>query len=87
MSDWMDAKGGPGIGQYPKVVAAAFSDDVLEGGNNSEPVEIEPNDVVVVRVEERENAYADHPYSVIVIDESHPMAQAAWERCSRGNRG
>ncbi len=54
MSDWMDAKGGPGIGQYPKVVAAAFSDDVLEGGNNSEPVEIEPNDVVVVRVEERQ---------------------------------
>lgn len=34
----------------------------------------------VIHVEERENAYADHPYSVIVIDENHPMAQAAWER-------
>jgi len=37
----------------------------------------------VIHVEERENAYADHPYSVIVIDESHPMAQAAWERATR----
>jgi len=53
-SDWLDAKGGPGIGKYPKVVAAAFSDDVLEGGNNSEPVEVAPNDVIVVRVEERQ---------------------------------
>lgn len=53
-SDWLDASGGPGIGQYPKVVAAAFSDDVLEGGNNSEPVEVGPNDVIVVRVEERQ---------------------------------
>ena len=53
-TDWLDANGGPGIGQYPKVVAAAFSDDVLEGGNNSEPVEVGPNDVIVVRVEERQ---------------------------------
>ena len=53
-SDWLDAKGGPGIGKYPKVVAAAFSDDVLESGNNSEPVEVAPNDVIVVRVEERQ---------------------------------
>lgn len=53
-SDWLDSSGGPGIGQYPKVVAAAFSDDVLEGGNNSEPIEVGPNDVIVVRVEERQ---------------------------------
>jgi hypothetical protein len=37
----------------------------------------------VIHVEERENQYADHPYSVIVIDENHPMAQAAWERATR----
>jgi peptidyl-prolyl cis-trans isomerase D len=53
-SDWLDASGGTGIGQYPKIVAAAFSDDVLEGGNNSEPVEVAPNDVIVVRIEERQ---------------------------------
>ncbi|MEM7200018.1 MAG: NYN domain-containing protein [Planctomycetota bacterium] len=40
----------------------------------------------VIRVEERENAYADHPYSVIVIEEDHPMAQAAWDRTTRGYR-
>ncbi|HLU38562.1 MAG TPA: NYN domain-containing protein [Planctomycetota bacterium] len=38
----------------------------------------------VIRVEERDNMYADHPYSVIVIDESHPMAQAARNRVVRG---
>ena len=38
----------------------------------------------VIHVEERENAYADHPYSVIVIEQDHPMAQAAWERATRG---
>jgi uncharacterized LabA/DUF88 family protein len=31
----------------------------------------------IIRVEERENAYADHPYSVIVIQDEHPAAQAA----------
>ncbi|MEZ5967342.1 MAG: NYN domain-containing protein [Planctomycetota bacterium] len=38
----------------------------------------------VIRVEERDNMYADHPYSVIVIDESHPMAQSARNRVVRG---
>ncbi len=56
-SDWVDAKGGPGIGKYPRVIAAAFSDDVLESGNNSEPVEVAPNDVIVVRVEERQSEH------------------------------
>ena len=41
----------------------------------------------VIRVEERENAYADHPYSVIVIEESHPLAQAARARVLRGAKG
>lgn len=37
----------------------------------------------VIRVEERENQFADHPYSVIVLDEAHPLAQAAIERMRR----
>lgn len=37
----------------------------------------------VIRVEERENAYAEHPYSVIVIDDGHPMAQIAVARLQR----
>lgn len=55
-SDWVSEQGGPGVGQYPGVVAVAFSEDVLEQGNNSEPLEVGPLSVVVVRVEERESA-------------------------------
>jgi peptidyl-prolyl cis-trans isomerase D len=54
MSDWLTASGGPGIGEYPKLVAVAFTEDVLEGGNNSEPIEVGDNDAIVVRVEERQ---------------------------------
>ena len=54
VSDWLTASGGPGIGEYPKVVAVAFTEDVLDGGNNSEPIEVGDNDVIVVRVEERQ---------------------------------
>ena len=37
----------------------------------------------VIRIEERANQYADHPYSVIVLDEAHPMVAAAAERVLR----
>ena len=55
-TDWLDASGGGDIGQYPKVLAAAFSEDVLEAGNNSEPVEVANSDVIVLRVLEHEPA-------------------------------
>jgi hypothetical protein len=37
----------------------------------------------VIRIEERANQFADHPYSVIVLDSAHPMAVAARERVHR----
>lgn len=37
----------------------------------------------VIRIEERENQYADHPYSVIVLDVAHPLAVAAVERSKK----
>ncbi|MEZ6036380.1 MAG: NYN domain-containing protein [Planctomycetota bacterium] len=37
----------------------------------------------VIRIEERENQYADHPYSVIVLDQNHPMVTAAIDRARR----
>ena len=40
----------------PKIVKASFSDDVLQGGNNSEPIEIGENDLVVVRVTDHKAA-------------------------------
>lgn len=66
-TDWITAGGGSGIGEYPKVRAAAFSDDVLEAGNNSEPIEIGSDDLVVVRVEEREAA---RPETLETVEES-----------------
>ncbi len=48
-------RGGAGIAANPKVMSAAFSDEVLGKGLNSEPIEIGPsgvNDVVVVRVKD-----------------------------------
>jgi peptidyl-prolyl cis-trans isomerase D len=56
-SDWITADAGTGIGQYPAVRAAAFTDDVLESGNNSEPIEVGPNDAIVIRVKDREAAH------------------------------
>ena len=38
----------------------------------------------VIRVEERENQFADHPYSVIVVVEDHPLVQSLAERTRRG---
>jgi len=37
----------------------------------------------VIRIEERENQFADHPYSVIVLDEEHPLATAAVTRARK----
>lgn len=59
-SDWIDRSGGEGILAHPKVVAAAFSDDVLKEGNNSDLIEPERNrmQAIVLRVLEHEEAAA-----------------------------
>ena len=48
--------GGKEIAANPKVVSAAFSQDVLKKGFNSEPIEIGNNQVVVLRVKEHKEA-------------------------------
>jgi peptidyl-prolyl cis-trans isomerase D len=55
-SDWISRDGGTGIAANSAVVDAAFSEDVLLNGNNSEPVEIGPDHVVVLRVKEHQQA-------------------------------
>ena len=45
-------KGGPGIAANPKVVKAAFSNDVLVEHFNSDPIEMGENDIVVLRVKD-----------------------------------
>jgi len=56
--DWLERRGGEGLLANPKVLAAAFSDEVLRGGNNSDLIEPEPDalQVVVLRVTEHEEA-------------------------------
>ena len=55
-SDWISKSGGTGIAQHSAVVEAAFSEDVLLNGNNSAPVEIAPDHIVVLRVREHQEA-------------------------------
>jgi peptidyl-prolyl cis-trans isomerase D len=52
------AKGGigAGIAANPNVVKAAFSDTVLVQNNNSDPIELGPNHIVVVRIAEHKPA-------------------------------
>jgi peptidyl-prolyl cis-trans isomerase D len=53
-SDWFDRNGGEGIFANPKVTAAAFSEDVLTLGNNSELMEPDRDlmQAIVLRVDE-----------------------------------
>ncbi|HEY6893605.1 MAG TPA: SurA N-terminal domain-containing protein [Rhodanobacteraceae bacterium] len=48
--------GGAGIAENPNVVKAAFSDTVLVQNNNSDPIELGPNHIVVIRIGERKPA-------------------------------
>ncbi len=57
VTDWITPAGGEDIGKYPDVRDAAFSEDVLEAGNNSAPVEVGSNDAIVLRVKDREAAH------------------------------
>lgn len=53
-SDWLDRSGGADLFANPKVVNAAFSEEVLGMGNNSELIEPDPQrlEALVVRVDE-----------------------------------
>jgi peptidyl-prolyl cis-trans isomerase D len=58
-SDWLGRRGGAGVLSDPRVIKAAFSDDVLRQGNNSELIEVdspEGQEALVVRVAEHQEA-------------------------------
>ncbi len=55
-SDWIGRGGGEGLLSAPKVLAAAFGDDVLIDGHNSEVIELSPERMMVLRVREHEEA-------------------------------
>jgi len=54
VTDWISPSPGSnsGIGQEPAVLQAAFDPDVLQGGFNSEPIELGASRVIVLRVAE-----------------------------------
>lgn len=57
-SGWLDRSGGQGDLASPKVVAAAFSDDVMVQGHNSELLELAQEKLLVLRVAEHQVARA-----------------------------
>jgi peptidyl-prolyl cis-trans isomerase D len=77
-SDWLTRKGGPGIGAFPKVIEAAFSSEVLTQNNNSEPIEVAPGHVIVLR------SKVHHPASVKPLAEVHDLiVKALQEEAAR----
>ena len=58
-SDWITREGtDSGVTANPEVLEAAFSEEVLAQGNNSLPIEIGPDRVVVLRVVDHRKAQA-----------------------------
>ncbi|MES9855457.1 MAG: SurA N-terminal domain-containing protein [Sedimenticola sp.] len=53
-SDWFTRDGGEGIASSLRVASAAFSDDVLAEGHNSEAIELGAEHIVVLRTLEHE---------------------------------
>lgn len=63
-SDLFGRSGGAGVAAEPKVVSAAFSDEVLQRAQNSEPLELAGPRVVVLRVAEHRPT-AQRPLEVV----------------------
>ena len=53
-SAYFTRTGGPGIAAEPKVVSAAFDEEVLARGNNSETIELGRSHMVVLRLKEHQ---------------------------------
>lgn len=76
-SDWL-VRGEAGVA--PKLLQAAFSDEVLKQGRNSEPIDLGEQKVAVVRLLEYQEA-ADQPFDAVRADvEQRWMAQQLTEK-------
>ncbi len=81
-SGWFSRGGGEGIASDPRVAAAAFSDDVLNSKNNSEPLELSPTHYVVLRALEHKassqqglDEVKDRVVKALVADMARQSAQ------------
>ncbi|KFI22604.1 SurA N-terminal domain-containing protein [Nitrosococcus oceani] len=84
-SEPFSQNGGSGIAANPKVVAAAFSEEVLREEMNSQTIELAPNDVVVVRLDK--HLLADtKPFEEVreEIEEKLTLDQAMAQAQERG---
>ena len=55
-SDFFDRESGTGVAAEAPIRNSAFSVDVLESGNNSEPIQLGENRIIVLRVKDRRPA-------------------------------
>jgi peptidyl-prolyl cis-trans isomerase D len=67
--------GGPGIAANPAVTSAAFSDQVLVQGNNSDKVELGPNHIAIVRVSEHKPS-TPRPIEEVRADIQHSIIES-----------
>ena len=87
-SDWITREEGKGALASPKALAAAFSEDVLQGRNNSELIEIDSESALVLRVVDHAEASTqplDDVRELIVerLRDQHAEAQAQAEAAKR----
>ncbi|HEC16302.1 MAG TPA: peptidylprolyl isomerase [Sedimenticola sp.] len=73
-TDWLTRADAAKIPGGAKSIAAAFGEDVLDGGNNSELIEISPEDVLVLRVHDHEEA------SILPLEQVRDTVVAALEQ-------
>lgn len=73
-STLMTRKGNGGIFSNPKVLSAAFSDDVLKRGRNSELLELSDSQLVVLRIKEHKPASVK-PLSSVKVDIKNYLLQ------------
>lgn len=84
-TDWISRDGGAGIGEHAAVVEAAFSEDVLDSGNNSPAIEIGSDHAVVLRILAHEEA-APQPFAA-VSDTVRELVRAEKARALAGEQG
>ncbi len=87
--------GGEGIASNPAVAKAAFSNSVLVEGNSSDPVELSPSHIVVMRVDQHEKSVPKALDQVredirkklsdqLVSKQAHEQADALYARLQKG---
>ena len=84
-SDWIAGSAVEGIASYPGVVTAAFSDEVLNKGENSTLLELEDGHVAVIRVLEHQEAQVQSLEDVAsVIEQSLQLKKAQEALIAKG---